>query len=131
MKRNLSTKIALSIMLAGVFTGSACVIPHMLHAEKRITDGVYEEDVFDRQQSVNSKEKVLLSDARLIIEGGELKSKFDSSYHEYVNGNAYAVQLQNTGVGNGELRDNTLLLSGGKIEGEGVAAWGSSKGAFC
>lgn len=128
MKRNLSTKIALSIMLAGVFTGSACVMPHLLHAEKRITDGVYEEDVFDRQQSVNSKEKVLLSDARLIIEGGELKSKFDSSYHEYVNGNAYAAQLQNTGVGNGELRNNTLLLSGGKIEGEGVAAWGSSKG---
>lgn len=126
MKRNLSTKIALSIMLAGVFTGSACVMPHLLHAEKRITDGVYEEDVFDRQQSVNSKEKVLLSDARLIIEGGELKSKFDSSYHEYVNGNAYAAQLQNTGVGNGELRNNTLLLSGGKIEGEGVAAWGSS-----
>ena len=128
MKRNLSTKIALSIMLAGVFTGSACVMPHLLHAEKRITDGVYEEDVFDRQQSVNSKEKVLLPDARLIIEGGELKSKFDSSYHEYVNGNAYAAQLQNTGVGNGELRNNTLLLSGGKIEGEGVAAWGSSKG---
>lgn len=128
MKRNLSTKIALSIMLAGVFTGSACVMPHLLHAEKRITDGVYEEDVFDRQQSVNSKEKVLLSDARLIIEGGELKSKFDSSYHEYVNGNAYAAQLQNIGVGNGELRNNTLLLSGGKIEGEGVAAWGSSKG---
>lgn len=58
MKRNLSTKIALSIMLAGVFTGSACVMPGLLHAEKRITDGVYEEDVFDRQQSVNSKEKV-------------------------------------------------------------------------
>lgn len=128
MKRNLSTKIALSIMLAGVFTGSACVMPHLLHAEKRITDGVYEEDVFDRQQSVNSKEKVLLSDARLIIEGGELKSKFDSNYHEYVNGNAYAAQLQNTGLGNGVLRNNTLLLSGGKIEGEGVAAWGSSKG---
>lgn len=128
MKRNLSTKIALSIILAGVFTGSACMMPHLLHAEKRITDGVYEEDVFDRQQSVNSKEKVLLSDARLIIEGGELKSKFDSSYHEYVNGNAYAAQLQNTGVGNGELRNNMLLLSGGKIEGEGVAAWGSSKG---
>ena len=130
MKRNLSTKIALSIMLAGVFTGSACVMPGLLHAEKRITDGVYEEDVFDRQQSVNSKDKVLLSDAGLIIEGGELKSKFDSRYREYVNGNAYAAHMQNTGAGDTELRNNLLQMSGGKIEGEGVAAWGSSKGAL-
>ncbi len=130
MKRSLQTKVVLSILMAGVFTGSACVMPGLLHAEKRITDGVYEEDVFDRQQSVNSKEKVLLSDAGLIIEGGELKSKFDSRYREYVNGNAYAVHLQNTGAGDTELRNNLLQMSGGKIEGEGVAAWGSSKGAL-
>ncbi len=128
MNKKLQMKIVLSILLAGAFTGSAWVQPGQAYAEKRITGGIYEEDVFAQQQSVNSKEKVTLTDARLIIEGGEIKSKFDSRYREYVNGNAYAAHLQNVGTGGIEMRNDTLWMSGGKVEGEAVAAWGSGKG---
>lgn len=128
MNRKLQMKVALSILLAGVFTGSACILPQQLHAEKRLAESIYEEDVFDLQQNVNSTEKTSLTDGRIIIEGSELKSKYDEDYRKYINGNAYAAHLQNTAAGTVELRNNAVEMSGGKVEGEAVAAWAGGKG---
>lgn len=128
MKKSLQNKIIMSVVLAGVFAGSTCVFPGAVHGEKRIADGVYEADVFDSQQNINTKDNTSLANSRLIIEGGEIKSTYNTEYREYLNGNAYAAYVQNTGTGNLELSGNVIEISGGKIDGEAVGAWANGKG---